>query len=250
MHVDRRSVRPADSLASIVAPEPTAPADAATAPGVDSPTAAGRLWRGQLPDARRLDQAERLLRAAAAITVKLGYAATTAEAISREAKMSKATFYAHFENKEACVLAVLEMGARRALQRVVGGARDAGDDAIERQRAGLEAFLGLVGEEPVMARAILLEAVASGPAAQARRDELFATFAQVMFDETERGAQHAGGPRFASVFDAQGVVGAVVELTSGHLRSGRPPSLTEVQASVERILLGVLIDGPGRKPQP
>lgn len=207
------------------------------------PTATvGRLWRGQPPEARRLEQAERLLRAAATVVVSVGFAATSAEAISREAKMSKATFYAHFANKDACFLALLEIGAQRALERLVAGAREAGDDAVLRQRAGLAAILELVGEEPIMARAILVEALNSGPAVVARRDELFAAFAEVMFQETERGAQSSGGPRFATVYDAQGVVGAVVELTSGHLRSARPPTLAEVQASVERILFGVLVD--------
>ncbi len=203
---------------------------------------AGRLWRGQAPDVRRQEQQERLLRAAAAVVVRVGYAATSAEAISREAKMSKATFYAHFSNKEACFLALLELGAQLALARVVEGAREAGDDAAERQRAGLRSFLEIVGEEPVAARAILVDGLSSGPAAIARRDELFTAFAAVMFHETERGAKAGGGPRFATVYDAQGVVGAVVELTSRHLRSGKPEQLAEVQASVERILFGVLVD--------
>lgn len=217
-----------DSLAGDVTSDPTA--------------TAGRLWRGQAAGARRIEQSERLLRAAAAVAVRVGYAATSAEAISREAKMSKATFYAHFANKEACFLALLEIGAQRALERLVAGARDAGDDAADRQRAGLRAFLSLVGEEPEMSRAILVEGLSSGPAAVARRDELFAGFAEVMFQETERGADAGGGPRFATVYDALGVVGAVVELTSRHLRSGKPETLDEVQASVERILFGVLVD--------
>lgn len=156
--------------------------------------------------------------------------------------MSKATFYAHFANKEACFLALLELGAQLALRRVVEAARDAGDDAAARHRAGLGAFLAIVGEEPVAARAILVDGLNSGPATIARRDELFTAFAEVMFQETERGSDVTGGPRFATVYDAQGVVGAVVELTSRHLRSGKPERLADVQAIVERLLFGVLVD--------
>jgi AcrR family transcriptional regulator len=47
-------------------------------------------------------QQRRLFESAAAVFSRLGYADASAEAISREAGMSKATFYEHFDNKEEC----------------------------------------------------------------------------------------------------------------------------------------------------
>lgn len=187
-----------------------------------------------------------MLRAAATVVVRVGYPATTADAISREAKMSKATFYAHFSNKEECFLALFDLGAGRALEALVNGARDASDSTADRQRGGLRAFLGLVAQEPVIARAVLVEGMHGGPKALERRDAMFAAFAQVMFQETEDAAQRAGGKRFASVHDAFGVVGAVVELTARHLRTGEPENIDDVQASIERILFGVLVDAAAR----
>lgn len=205
--------------------------------------APGRLWRGQLPEARRVQQHERLLRAAGAVVVRVGYPATTADAISREAKMSKATFYAHFGNKEECFLAMLDVAWQRALGALVRGARDAGPTTTERQRGGLTGFLDQIAAEPVMARAVLVEGVNGGPRAVERRDAMIAAFAEVMFQETEQGAlRDGGGARFVTVDDAVGVVGAVVELTARHLRSGQPKTITEVQQIVERILFGVLVD--------
>src|SRR5256714_1252729 len=45
-------------------------------------------------------QRRRLFQAAATVFARVGYAEASAEAISREAGMSKATFYEHFANKE------------------------------------------------------------------------------------------------------------------------------------------------------
>jgi AcrR family transcriptional regulator len=49
-----------------------------------------------------------------------GYA-THAESVAREAGMSKATFYEHFENKEDCILALFDDGATRRCSRRCGG---------------------------------------------------------------------------------------------------------------------------------
>ena len=80
--------------------------------------------RGTVPRGRhapplevRLEvQRERLFEAAAAVFARSGYAEASAESISREAGMSKATFYEHFANKEECILALFDEGARTVLE--------------------------------------------------------------------------------------------------------------------------------------
>src|SRR5881409_4302797 len=70
-------------------------------------------------------QRRRLFEAAATIFARVGYAEASAEAISREAGMSKATFYEHFANKEECVLALLDEGATELMVQL-GQAADRG----------------------------------------------------------------------------------------------------------------------------
>ena len=74
---------------------------------------------------------------------RVGYAEASAEAISREAGMSKATFYEHFANKEECILALFDAAAAQvthAMARGRGRQREYGSyDA--RMRAGVRAFL-------------------------------------------------------------------------------------------------------------
>ena len=62
-------------------------------------------------EVRLARQRARLFAAAAAVFARVGYAEASAEAISREAGMSKATFYEHFANKEECILALFDAAA-------------------------------------------------------------------------------------------------------------------------------------------
>src|SRR6185295_6582098 len=72
-------------------------------------------------------QRRRLSEAAAKVFAQRGFADATAEAISREAGMSKATFYEHFANKEEVILALFDSAADAVLQRMAEAARDAPD---------------------------------------------------------------------------------------------------------------------------
>ena len=73
------------------------------------------------PLAVRLDvQRRRLFAAAAAVFARSGYADASAEGISREAGMSKATFYEHFANKEECLLAMFDTGVEEVMGEMTG----------------------------------------------------------------------------------------------------------------------------------
>lgn len=188
-------------------------------------------------------QRERLFEAAARVFSESGYAAASAEAISRAAGMSKATFYEHFGNKKECLLELMDRAAARGLEVLVEAARHAGDDPMDRHLAGMRGFLRYVDEQPHLARATLIESVGAGPEAMARRDAQIEGFAQVMFDETMAGvAKRGGGPRFERVDDAVAVVGAVLELISRQLRTGRPERLQDIEPINERLLRGILVD--------
>ncbi len=71
-------------------------------------------------------QRTRLLEAAAQVFARMGYADASAEAISREAGMSKATFYEHFANKEECILGLFDW-ARDAILAAMAEAAGATD---------------------------------------------------------------------------------------------------------------------------
>src|SRR6478672_6268704 len=75
-------------------------------------------------------QRQRLFEAASKVFSRVGYAEASAEAISREAGMSKATFYEHFANKEECILALVD-AAGQASRMAVAAAAVSTEDQFE-----------------------------------------------------------------------------------------------------------------------
>jgi AcrR family transcriptional regulator len=199
--------------------------------------------RGTVPRGRhapplevRLEvQRQRLFDAAATVFARSGYADASAESISREAGMSKATFYEHFANKEECILALFDEGARTVLGAMAEATAGAGDDPRERMRAGIRAFLQQLASHRNESQTLLVEIIGAGPRATERRDAILQTFAEAVYEEAER-----TGNGFASRDDAFAVIAAGAELASRHVRLGVPADARELEPVLERLLLGAL----------
>ena len=185
-------------------------------------------------------QRARLLEAAAAVFARVGYAEASAEAISREAGMSKATFYEHFANKEEIILALFDWARDKLLEAMVAATSAAGNDPQARLRAGIHALLELIATHPDEAQTLLVEIIGAGPRAQERRDSILSDFAAAIDYENKLSAEKAGFGRFATLDDTFAVVGAVVELASRQIRLGQPGDARQLEPVVERLTLGLL----------
>ncbi|MEA2304012.1 MAG: hypothetical protein QOH43_1292 [Solirubrobacteraceae bacterium] len=187
-------------------------------------------------------QRRRLLQAAAAVFTRSGYADASAEAISREAGMSKATFYEHFSNKEDAIVALFDEGATEV---VLAMARAAGerDDATSYEdwvRRSLRAFLTTLVDWPTAAQTVLVEIIGAGPRAQERRDAILQAFADALHRDNALMAPRFGAPAFAAPEDAFTVIGAIVEVASRQLRTGRPQDIRDVEPTLLRMFFGML----------
>jgi AcrR family transcriptional regulator len=181
---------------------------------------------------RKDRQRTRLHEAAGAVFARMGYADATAELIAREAGMSKATFYEHFDNKEDCLIALFDAAIEEVLAEMrVAASAHAGAEPVERVRATIRAFLGALAGFPDQAQTLLVEVVGAGPRAMERRDQALDQVATYI---------HENYQGLASFEDAFAIVGAVVELASRKLRGGRPQELSELEPVVERLALGLL----------
>jgi len=189
-------------------------------------------------------QKQRLFDAAATVFSKVGYAEASAEAISRQAGMSKATFYEHFANKEECLVALFEHAASFFLARLVSASRGAERNFEERHSAGLRAFLESIADNPPLAQATLVETVGAGPRLAELRIATLNAFAQVMYEQTVRAAELTGGPAFTSPDEAFAIVGATFELVSRQLRTAEPARVLDLQPLIERLIIGLLSQPP------
>jgi AcrR family transcriptional regulator len=192
------------------------------------------------PEVRLPLQRRRLLRAAAAEFAERGYSAASATSIARRAGMSKATFYAHFDNKEDCILALYDRANEVVGEAIALAARSAGEDATARLQAATRAYLRAIAAEPDFTHVLVVEIIAAGPKAIAKRDQAMQLFADVLNAENATAARRGLGPRFASPHDAFAIVGGITELVSRHVRRAEPRDVLELAPVIDRLIEGVL----------
>jgi AcrR family transcriptional regulator len=188
-------------------------------------------------------QRQRLFEAAARVFSRLGYADASAEAISREAGMSKATFYEHFANKEECILALVEAAGQASRTSVAAAASSVEQRFEAKVHARVHAFLSGLALFPEMARVVMVDVIGVGPTGAAKRDEMLQAFGDFLVAENQRAHDSYGAPRFASPDDAYACVGAIMELASRQLRTGNPRDIRDLEPVIERIVAGVLEQG-------
>jgi AcrR family transcriptional regulator len=189
-------------------------------------------------------QRRRLLEAAADVFARMGYAEASAEAIAREAGMSKATFYEHFANKEDCIVALFDAATGLLLHNMREAvAQHAEADTQTRVRTTLEAFLGTLAQFPDESQTLLVEIVGAGPRAMERRDRALDAVATYIEELNREDAASGRSPRLVSPLDAYAITGAVVELASRQIRTGVPADIRELEPLVERLILGLLAAG-------
>jgi AcrR family transcriptional regulator len=195
-------------------------------------------------EVRQDRQRARLFAAASVVFARGGYADATAEAIAREAGMSKATFYEHFANKEECIVALFDAATETLLRNMRdAAAQNADADSATRVHTTLGAFLGTLARYPDESQTLLVEIVGAGPRAMERRDRALDAVAAYIDDLNRGDAERGRAPRLSSPHDAYAITGAVVELASRQIRTGVPGDIRELEPVVERLILGLLAAG-------
>ena len=149
-------------------------------------------------------QRSRLLAGALAAVAEEGYAGVMVAHITRHAQVSRRTFYELFENREAClaalveeILALVEVPARRRPTCTGLGWR-------ERVRGGLWSILTFFDREPALARMVVVEALRGGSQVQALRERALARLVETIDEGRERGSRAAD----CTALTAEGLVGA------------------------------------------
>jgi AcrR family transcriptional regulator len=110
-----------------------------------------------------LDQRRRILRAVGELVAKRGYADVTVELVVKRAHVSFKTFYKHFPGKEAAFLALfdgtLAVAEKTVRQRLEAEPLSWADQVVLALRTVTELILS----EPLIARAVIVEAPTVGP---------------------------------------------------------------------------------------
>ncbi len=197
------------------------------------------------PDVRA-SQEERLRRAVIAAVAESGYPAVTVADIVRRARVSRAAFYAHFADKEACFLAATGDGSRLMQCRVVAATRTlpAGAPDEDVLRAACRAFLEFLADEPAFARVLYVEMLAAGPRAVERIELAGRRFAEMTAKWHRRARTRH--PQWPAVSEEAylGLAGAATELVRSGVLNDETEALPKLEDTLVSLNLAVLAARP------
>ena len=208
----------------------------------DAPEPAGatavRLPPGRhgLPaDLVRAHQRQRLLEAAAGALAEQGYGRLTAARVTELAGVSSRTFYQHFEDLWACLLAAYETEAGHLCTEVESAcAERPAADRRGRARAGIGAALGFLAEEPAVARLLSAEPPPQVAALSAARRDLVERLGAML-----RGVHESAGPTLLPGLERR-LIGAALALVAVRATTGGPDRLRELESELSELLLASL----------
>jgi AcrR family transcriptional regulator len=144
-----------------------------------------------------------------------GYPETRVVDVIGVAGVSRKTFYELFESKEDCFLAAYDVLLDNLLTDATNGFESkAGAPWAERVAAALEALLEHLAEHPDEARFAIVEVLAAGPKALARRDAALRQFSG--FLESGRSESSIDLPGITSI----AVIGGINELLYSEILHG------------------------------
>ncbi|HWY17816.1 MAG TPA: TetR family transcriptional regulator [Solirubrobacteraceae bacterium] len=168
-------------------------------------------------------QRSRLLSAAAATVEELGWSSASVAHITARARVSRRTFYELFDNREDCLLAILEDVVAQ-IEDEIAAADPAALPWRERVRAGLWTILCFFDREPALARVCVAQALRGGPRVLARREEILARLASAV----DEGRVENARARECPSLTAEGLVGATLSIVHTRLTRGERGPLGEL----------------------
>lgn len=115
------------------------------------------------PDISSRTQRVRIIDAMVESCAEKTYAATTITDIVGKARISRTTFYKHFDDKRSCFDAAVEYCVAE-LQEVAAGAHTEGDEPADATRKAATAVLAALAERPGLAQVLSGDAIAVNPA--------------------------------------------------------------------------------------
>lgn len=130
--------------------------------------------RGNAPGEAARNRRQRLFGAMVAVSSEKGYEATTIGDLAQVAGVSRAAFYELFKDKQECLLAAVDALVEPTIA-VIEQAEDA-PTSEARVRQAVEAFLGLIAEQPAAAKMGCIEVFAAGPEGEATIDRAIDVF--------------------------------------------------------------------------
>jgi AcrR family transcriptional regulator len=155
----------------------------------------------------------RIFEAMARAVSERGYASTSVADVVSAGRISRRTFYEHFQDKEHCFLETYRTGCENGLAQIDAAVRSLEEpDWRTRLWVSLETYLEILAAEPHFARVLLIDVLGAGPQALEMRERVLGTYVEQYRGLRERA--RAEDPALPDVPDEflRGLVGGIAEL--------------------------------------
>jgi AcrR family transcriptional regulator len=165
-------------------------------------------------------QRGRIIQAMVGAVADRGYRETRVVDVVERAGVSRATFYELFGDVEDCFLAAYDQVSGRLIDTTTAAFNEeAGAPWVDRIRAGMAALLELLAGWPDGARFAIVEVLAAGPNALARRDAVLRRLAELV--DTGRSQSSIELPGITSI----AIIGGIQELLYSEVIHGATAQL-------------------------
>lgn len=190
----------------------------------------GDLLRPSTPvEVARQGQRQRILDAMVESCAEKTYAGTTITDIVARARISRTTFYKHFEDKRACFDAAIEYCIEE-LQQVAASAHSSDDPPADAARKGATAVVGALAARPGLAQLLTGDAIAVNPMVIERYRKATVPALEALWSE--------GGVRPEPHTDPRLAFGQAQVLILNQIATGKADRLPELLPEIVYLTVG------------
>jgi AcrR family transcriptional regulator len=191
-------------------------------------------------DTVRASQRERALRAMIECVGEEGWADTTVPVVVARARVSRNSFYEHFEDKTACLLAALDEAAGELLDAMFELASE--PDWITMLRRGMRGYLEFWRDRPALCRAYFVELPFVGPRGLAQREHNFGQFELMFRVLADRAREEEPALPALSPLVPRLVVVGVTDMVGAAVLAGELEALVAREDELVRLIVRLLAD--------
>jgi AcrR family transcriptional regulator len=190
----------------------------------------------------------RILLALASCMAVKGYRATTISDIARVGRVSKTVVYAHFRDKEHCLLELYTRSSDKMLATVQAAQAQAAEAGLpwqERLGAAVRAYLEVLAANPEVAWAALVEVQAAGRPALALRRQVITRYVELICGvATDLAQRHPDEVRPVERPLVLAAVGGLHELILARVERSEARSLAEDTDVATEVLVQLVARRP------
>ena len=203
------------------------------------PLKPGRGGHDLSPEEVAAVQRQRILRATVVVTAAKGYAALTVADVTREAKVSRRTFYEQFRDKADVFMATVEHTTQVLAEAMVASAAPTGDDWLAGVRSMVARYLEELAADPPTARVLFIELRAAGPRGLEHRARVALTFTRTfaaLYEQARAGDPELPEIPFVAFELANGGFDAVLTEAVREGRYADLPRLADLAVYLARVM--------------